>query len=207
MGFSYDVQREPGQTDYEYFDARNRHAFEVINHQRIKTSEAREHIPDEIYAPEEHFLVASGNDGYPVAYKIQARVRGQPLINAEDIENVKQEHAEELKTLLRASRNSYLRNGHCLDLIGTTGGDEGSGLISFKERLRKFLRPLDNSKNIFISEDDRIALVDIETMHGKSSIEQFTKFLCFEMAYWNLVLQSSNHWKGLRKGLRERFAR
>lgn len=185
------VERLEHETDEDYRERRLQLSLEYIAVQKEEREHAKSFIPDGIETPEEFFFIADGTDGFPRPYTIQNKVEGLS-IKRSDVDRTILEHKDELMLLLKANRKAYLRTGKCLDLVGRSVDTHEK---NFKTGFRKFLQPIEESENIFVTNDNKLALIDMEFLPSDSKKYQLAKFISLELAYWKLLARKKIEWK------------
>lgn len=169
------LPRQPNESDQEYYSRRSEFCFIRIRRELKNEKEARSAIPEEanVLKPKEHHFIAAGSDGYPSPFRIQKRMQGKML---KDVPSEKlEEHRDDLDSLIKASVKNFLNNGHLLDLVGCIDGENKSVIKGIK----KYLSPFQNSANIFLTDDNEIAIVDIKVVDRTSFRDAVMTFLSF----------------------------
>ena len=181
------LQRLPEETDTQYSDRRFITCLEFIKKERESERKALSMLQRTVIAPIEHHFIAAGSDGFPSPYRIQERIIGKMLRDITP--DVISQHLEDLNMLIKASVKSFVKYGRVLDLIGLLKNDRKCVIGD----LKKYLSPLKNSTSIFITEDHRVAVVDVKVTEGPIHEEAVAALLLYISNYWSrLSLRLSN---------------
>lgn len=178
------LKRKPEESDKDYRERRIKDAFNFIRRELAKQRKAKSSLPFDIEAPEEFYFLGTDSDGYPAPFRIQKRVEGEKMRQV-SLNGLTLDQKGSLKQLLKASLSLYRQSGEFLDLVGTTEGDQ-KGILP---GLKKYLSPLQNSANIFLTKEGGIALVDVKTVRPPSLISGATMFLLLARCYWQEAMK------------------
>lgn len=116
--------------------------------------------PDVVVLKHE-WLIMKASDGYPTVAKIQEFVKGVTLKDY-GVDRLSQEQQHALATLMNASTECMRLFGRHIDLVGSDLMEQKSEKLSSKLTQHALAK----SVNIFVREDGRLCLIDIQK--GKS---------------------------------------
>lgn len=180
-------QRED-ESDEEFASRQTKVAVRRATALKKDQESVRHYIGEEVATPPEHIFIAKGSNGAPAVFRAQCRVKGRSLREAKGegmlLKELPEHSKNQLSLLLKANRKCFAETGHMLDLIGRIKGDK---IYSLRYRLEKFLRPLENSSNIFLTPEGDIALVDLE-LQKSPLVAHILTLIAFESAYLRLRL-------------------
>jgi len=172
---SRELTRKNGELKNEYYQRRLKACFDFISHEVKDDRTVRAFVPLEVKAPEEFHFIIDGDDGFPVAARLQEKVEGKMLKDVEE-STLSEENRKALHSLLDASIRCYLSTGRVLDLTGWCGKDEGR----FKWLILSMTKPLGGSSNIFVNAEGNLVMIDLKpSFPGDSIARKIGRFVHF----------------------------
>ncbi len=139
-----------------------------------------------IQTPEEHFMIAEGEDGKPVPIIIQERISGKTLKYEQ--EKLPENLTDPLFQLVKASRENYSRTGRFFDLIGSCTSKTEKNLGTYA---RKFWKTVGTSSNL-LTDGENLILVDMDFAPEHNGLMKMAYFLAMEKEYYRLLLLSKS---------------